>query len=74
MDDCYVYRPITSSDDHKALDQDLKNVHSWYKDWQMSFTIAKCKLLSVTNEQKPRIHTYNYAGETTATSLQSEDC
>ena len=58
VDDCCVYHPINSSDDYRALDQDLTNLHNWSNDWQMSFNIAKCKLLSITNKHKPNICTY----------------
>ena len=62
-DDCCVYRQINSSDDHRALDQDLTHLHNWSNDWQMSFNIAKCKLLSITNKRKPSIYTYNLGSE-----------
>ena len=66
-DDCCVYRQINSSDDHRALDQDLSNLHNWSNDWQMSFNIAKCKLLSITNKRKSSIHTYNLGSEQIST-------
>ena len=66
-DDCCVYRQINSSDDHRALDQDLSNLHNWSNDWQMSFNIAKCKLLSITNKRKPSIYTYNLGSEQIST-------
>ena len=66
-DDCCVYRQVNSSDDHRALYQDLTNLHNWSNDWQMSFNIAKCKLLSITNKRKPSIYTYNLGSEQIST-------
>lgn len=66
-DDCCVYRPIGTSDDHRALDKDLANLNQWSKDWQMSFNIAKCKLLSITNKRNPSTFTYNLGSENIST-------
>ena len=41
-DDCLIYRPINSPNDHQLLQQDLYTLNTWAKTWQMKFNVDKC--------------------------------
>ena len=45
-DDCLLYRPINSIEDHQILQQDLNKFYNWAKAWGMKFNAKKCYLLS----------------------------
>ena len=45
-DDCLLYRPINSIEDHQILQQNLNKLQNWAKDWGMKFNAKKCYLLS----------------------------
>ena len=45
-DDCLLYRPINSIEDHQILQQDLNKLQTRAKDWGMKFNAKKCYLLS----------------------------
>ena len=40
-DDCLLYRAINSLADHIALQDDMKKLEAWAKDWGMSFNASK---------------------------------
>ena len=44
-DDCLIYQPINSPNDHQLLQQDLNTLNTWAKTWQMKFNIDKCCIL-----------------------------
>ena len=44
-DDCLLYRPIRSLADHCALQNDLRHLEIWAKNWGMSFNAKKCYTL-----------------------------
>ena len=46
-DDCLLYRAINCLADHLALQDDLKKLEEWAKDWGMSFNAKKCYILSL---------------------------
>lgn len=46
-DDCLLYRPIRSRDDHNILQRDLHNLEKWADTWGMRFNATKCYILSV---------------------------
>jgi hypothetical protein len=41
-DDCLLYRAIHSMQDHIALQEDLKKLEGWAKEWGMRFNARKC--------------------------------
>ena len=45
-DDCLIYRPIKSPEDHVILQRDLDAVSQWAKQWGMAFNTSKCNVLS----------------------------
>lgn len=45
-DDCVIYRPILSLDDHHTLQTDISQVIQWCNKWQMTLNFDKCKSLS----------------------------
>ena len=49
-DDCLLYRPIKSFQDHLKLQQDLKSLETWAEKWGMSFNAKKCYILSIKNK------------------------
>ena len=57
-DDSAVYRKISSSLDHKILQQDLISLTEWEKEWSMQFHPDKCQLLTITNKREPSTFTY----------------
>ena len=47
-DDCLIYRPINSIEDHLILQNDLHTLVDWSNKWQMEFNIPKCTILQIT--------------------------
>uniref|UniRef100_A0A131Y531 Putative tick transposon n=1 Tax=Ixodes ricinus TaxID=34613 RepID=A0A131Y531_IXORI len=50
-DDCVLYRPIASPDNHVLLQNDLSTIMNWCSDWQMSLSYSKCKLVCFTRKR-----------------------
>ena len=40
-DDCVIYRPVGTSEDHILLQKDLEGRVQWSKTWQMEFNVKK---------------------------------
>lgn len=57
-DDCILYRPIRSLDDHHILQEDLHLVTKWCEDWQMKLNSSKCQLMTFT--RKTSTHRFSY--------------
>jgi len=53
-DDCVVYRPIKSRQDHLDLQSDLIALKKWAETWGMRFNAKKCYVMSINN------HSTNY--------------
>ena len=51
-DDCLLYRPINSPQDHQTLQEDLNNSQIWADDWGMKFNAKKCYLLSTKSKSR----------------------
>ena len=49
-DDCLLYRTIKSIEDHLILQDDLKNLEIWAKEWGMLFNAKKCYVLSISKK------------------------
>ena len=49
-DDCLLYRPVQTKDDHQALQDDLHQLELWASDWGMRFNASKCYILSINNK------------------------
>lgn len=45
-DDCLLYREIHSFNDHISLQEDLRKLEEWAKQWGMRFNTSKCFILS----------------------------
>ena len=45
--DCKVYRTIHTNAEIAILQEDIKNLCQWSKDWQMVFNVKKCKSLHI---------------------------
>jgi len=41
-DDCIIYRPIISQNDHTIIRNDLETLATWARLWQMQLNIDKC--------------------------------
>ena len=55
-DDCILYRPILSEDDHTILQQDLDNLANWASRWGMKFNATKCETMRVGTIKSNRIY------------------
>ncbi len=55
-DDCLLYRPIKSIQDHLALQQDLEQLEKWAMNSGMRFNAKKCLVLSIRKKS-----TYYYS-------------
>ena len=62
-DDAYLYRIIDSPNDVETLQDDLNQLQSWEKHWDMEFHPGKCKSLTITNKTKPLRSTYSIHNE-----------
>ena len=58
-DDCLLYRPIKSIDDQILLQQDLKSLEAWARDWGMRFNATKCYLMPIARSKTP--HHFRYS-------------
>jgi hypothetical protein len=47
VDDCLLYRRVTTTEDTNILQKDLDKIHDWSKEWQMEFNTQKCSILRV---------------------------
>ena len=63
-DDTIVYLTITSVDDCLNLQEDLKRLEEWEKEWQMEFHPAKCNILRITKKKSKVIYPYSLHGHT----------
>ena len=50
-DDAKIYRSIQSDEDYQILQQDLDNLYKWSQDWQLCFSVTKCKVLHIGFKQ-----------------------
>jgi len=48
VDDIFIYKTITTLNDHNILQTDLNSLSHWASDWLMEFNIPKCKILQFT--------------------------
>ena len=55
-DDCLLYRPIKSIQDHLALQHDLEQLEKWVMNSGMRFNAKKCLVLSIRKKS-----TYYYS-------------
>ena len=46
--DCLIYHPIHSFDDHKILQSDLDSLSLWADIWQMEFNVKKCCIMQIS--------------------------
>ena len=49
-DDCLLYRPIKTMEDHIALQRDLQSLETWAKTWGMRFNAKKCYIMSINSK------------------------
>lgn len=57
-DDAVLYRPVCSTDDCSALQQDLHKLEEWEATWCMKFNADKCNCITITRKKKKL--SYNY--------------
>jgi len=52
-DDTKIFQKIVSEEDSRQLQNDLDVLLQWAGDWQMTFNIAKCKVMHIGNRNLP---------------------
>ena len=62
-DDTILYQNIKSQRDSGILQEDLDQLEHWEKDWQMSFNVDKCPILTVSRKRKPLSTNYFLHGQ-----------
>ena len=62
-DDTAVYLTINSKTDSQTLQQDLRKLEIWEKDWEMEFKPSKCQVLYITRNRTPRRQQYVLHGQ-----------
>lgn len=50
-DDCVVYRPIKSTENHHIQQRDLHKLVNWSETWQMEFNVGKCAIMNITTKR-----------------------
>ena len=60
-DDCVLYRPIRSSEDHQYLQNDLDQLVDWADGWSMEFNVKKCAIMNFTTS-KTKSYVYKMKG------------
>ena len=58
-DDTAIYLAITSPEDSKTLQDDLRTLEQWENDWDMEFNPSKCQVIHITKARTPIDTTYN---------------
>ena len=61
-DDSLLYRKIRTAKDTDILQEDLKKLEEWEKDWQMQFNPSKCETIHITRKRNPIRRTYELHG------------
>ena len=61
-DDCLVYQPIRSNEDHKQLQNDLHQLVEWSRMWQMEFNVGKCSIMQIGLSKRKQQRTYSMKG------------
>ncbi|KAK6191216.1 hypothetical protein SNE40_002953 [Patella caerulea] len=61
-DDCVIYTPINSPEDHLALQKDLNTLVDWSNTWQMQFNIEKCAVMKISTKRKTSHFDYKMEG------------
>ena len=61
-DDCTLYSEIQSSQDCLSLQNDLDQLSSWSKSWQLNFNVKKCYHLGITCKKFPTLFQYTLNG------------
>jgi hypothetical protein len=51
-DDSKIYSKVNNEDDVTKMQNDLKNLFKWSKDWQMLFNVEKCVVLHIGYRNK----------------------
>ena len=62
VDDCIIYKPITTLQDVKQLQEDLCKIFEWTNKWQMKLNIDKCAVLRYTHSLTLIQYTYTLMG------------
>ena len=57
--DCVLYRKVETNADCHALQEDLRSLEEWERQWCMSFNAAKCSSIAITRKQKKVLHQYS---------------
>ena len=57
-DDAIIHRNVSSGSDAQLLQNDLKSLEKWEKDWKMEFNPSKCNSISFTRLRNPIVHSY----------------
>jgi len=52
-DDTKIFQKIVSEEDSRQLQNDLDVLLQWAEDWQMTFNIAKCKVMHIGSWNLP---------------------
>ena len=55
-DDCLLYREIRTQAGHAALQEDLKKLEAWAKEWGMEFNAKKCCCIMSVRHKSPFFH------------------
>ena len=63
-DDCIVFSTIKTTEDCKALQEDLDTLSDWEQRWGMEFHPEKCNVLSCTTSRNPVRFNYKLKGHT----------
>ena len=58
-DDCLLYRPIKTKQDHITLQQDLTNLEIWAKEWGMKFNAKNFYILRICRSKQASDHFYS---------------
>ena len=59
-DDTKIFSAVNNDSDHRLLQKDLNNLLMWAEDWQMMFSMSKCKVMHLGNKN----HGYSYYMDT----------
>ena len=58
-DHAKLYRTIQTKEDASSLQEDIDSLVRWSLNWQLSFSVEKCKIMRIGNDKNPQTYYMN---------------
>ena len=68
-DDTKIFSAVNNDSDRRLLQKDLDNLLMWAEEWQMMFSVSKCKVMHLGHKN----HDYSYYMDTKQLDIVEEE-